>query len=226
MQFNGAASPRDCSGGVTYEWDFGDGTTHSTAEDPAHTYTTPGIYTWKMTASIEGLTCVKSGVVTVTACSVSCSATATPASGGAPLQVQFQGGSTTSNCSGSVAYDWDFGDGSAHSPQQSPSHTYAAAGTCNWKLTVTAGGQTCTKSGTVTVAAVLAHLQCQRFGGRRRPPLAVTLHGLRQPRELLRHADHRWDFGDGTAHSSSAGSHTPTAPWASTPGSSPPASAG
>lgn len=43
----------------------------------------------------------------------------------------------TSNASGALGYDWDFGDGSAHSTAASPSHTYATANTYHVVLTVT-----------------------------------------------------------------------------------------
>ncbi|GIJ46808.1 hypothetical protein Val02_36940 [Virgisporangium aliadipatigenens] len=45
VQFNGTKS-----GGVSWRWDFGDGTT-STEADPRHTYTKPGTYTVKLTVT-------------------------------------------------------------------------------------------------------------------------------------------------------------------------------
>ena len=54
--------------------------------------------------------------------------------------------------SGGVAYEWDFGDGSPTSDEPSPSHTYAAAGTFNAKLTVTyADGEELSKTVQVIV---------------------------------------------------------------------------
>lgn len=41
-----------------------------------------------------------------------------------------------------LTYSWDFGDGSAVSTAENPSHTYAAAGTYRVELTVTEGAQT------------------------------------------------------------------------------------
>ena len=46
VQFNGSRSL-----GLSYEWDFGDGSAHSTEADPAHTYTQPGVYTAKLTVT-------------------------------------------------------------------------------------------------------------------------------------------------------------------------------
>ena len=51
-----------------------------------------------------------------------------------------------------TAWEWDFGDGTTHATTASPSHTYAAPGTYNVKLTVTDGdGLTGQKTTAVTV---------------------------------------------------------------------------
>ncbi|MFB9713129.1 fibronectin type III domain-containing protein [Arthrobacter methylotrophus] len=63
-------------------------------------------------------------------------------------------GSTSSDPGGSVAsYSWDFGDGSPAGTGVKPSHTYAAAGTYQVKLTVT---DNTGLTGTVTHAVTLA----------------------------------------------------------------------
>jgi PKD repeat protein len=49
---------------TSYSWDFGDGGT-STAQNPAHTYTTAGIYTVELTATGSGGTNSKTGNITV-----------------------------------------------------------------------------------------------------------------------------------------------------------------
>lgn len=85
-------------------------------------------------------------------CTVNCTATVPPA-GQTGTPVAFAATATATNCSGPPTFTWDFGDGSATSSQQNPSHTYAAAGTRTWALTVTAGGQTCTKTGTITITS-------------------------------------------------------------------------
>lgn len=61
---------------------------------------------------------------------------------------------TPSNCAGSPTYDWNFGDGSAHSTAQNPSHTFASAGTFNWSLAVSVNGVPCSKSGSITISGV------------------------------------------------------------------------
>lgn len=56
----------------------------------------------------------------------------TPVSGASPLTVQF----TATITGPATIYDWDFGDGTAHSAAQNPSHIYASAGTRTVILTV------------------------------------------------------------------------------------------
>ena len=43
------------TGVATYDWDWGDGTTHGTQKSPKHTYTKSGSYQWKVTVSIRYL---------------------------------------------------------------------------------------------------------------------------------------------------------------------------
>lgn len=83
-------------------------------------------------------------------CSLSCTASASPSVGGAPLQVVFTGTAQATGCAGAPTYAWAFGDG-ATSAAQNPTYTYSNAGTYDWSLTVTADGQSCSRAGTVTV---------------------------------------------------------------------------
>ena len=84
-------------------------------------------------------------------CMLTCSATV-PGTATTGVAVQFTGGATASNCTGSPVFDWDFGDGTPHSSLQSPTHTYSSAGVKSWSLTVTiSGASPCSQSGTITV---------------------------------------------------------------------------
>ena len=64
-------------------------------------------------------------------------ATGSPLSGNAPLVVNFDGTGSTDSDGTIASYDWNFGDGTAHSSASQPSHTYTAAGTRTVTLTVT-----------------------------------------------------------------------------------------
>jgi PKD repeat protein len=54
------------------------------------------------------------------------------------------------DCPNLPTYTWSFGDGGT-STRQSPSHTYAAAGTFNWSVVMSTGGQSVTRTGSITV---------------------------------------------------------------------------
>jgi PKD repeat protein len=65
-------------------------------------------------------------------------AAATPSNGLAPLNVSFSSaGSNDPDAGQAITYDWDFGDGSAHSALANPSHQYTTNGTRTATLTVT-----------------------------------------------------------------------------------------
>ena len=81
------------------------------------------------------------------------SATATPASGLAPLNVQFNANAVDSD-GDALTYDWDFGDASTHGTTANPQHTFTANGTYAVKLTVTdTTAQTATSSLSEVVGA-------------------------------------------------------------------------
>jgi glucose/arabinose dehydrogenase/PKD repeat protein len=64
-------------------------------------------------------------------------ATASPSFGPLPLQVSFSAAGSSDPDGDSVTYDWDFGDGSAHSAERDPTHVYSDPGEFEAKLTVT-----------------------------------------------------------------------------------------
>ena len=51
---------------LTYDWDFGDGTPHSSSQYAAHTYASPGTYQWKVTATVSGISASSSGSIIIT----------------------------------------------------------------------------------------------------------------------------------------------------------------
>lgn len=152
VNFTATANASGCSGTPSFSWDFGDGGT-STEQNPSHTYTTEGTFNWTLTVTVDNKTCTKSGTVTVSQggqCVLTCDASASPNSGNAPLNVTFTATETHEGCTGTPTFSWQFGDGETSS-EQNPTHTYQNAGTYNWSLTVSVDGQSCTKTGTITV---------------------------------------------------------------------------
>jgi hypothetical protein len=78
-----------------------------------------------------------------------------PATGMTGAAVSFQGTYLSSGCTGAPTFDWNFGDASPHSSEQSPSHTYAFGGTFSWSVTMSLPGKTVTTGRTITIASTL-----------------------------------------------------------------------
>ena len=64
-------------------------------------------------------------------------ATATPTFGAAPLQVSFKGSGSSDPDGDPLAYEWDFGDGTAKSTSKDPAHTFTKGGDFDARLKVT-----------------------------------------------------------------------------------------
>ncbi len=155
VSFTGSAS-----GGTapyTYSWNFGDGSATSTAQNPSHTYTAAGTYTATLTVTDSASPAnTATSTVTVKVSAVGSPLTATasalPTSGQIPLNASFTG--SASGGTPPYSYSWDFGDGSATSTAQDPSHTYTNAGTYTATLTVTDSASPAnTASSTVSITA-------------------------------------------------------------------------
>ncbi len=122
----------------SYSWNFGDGSATSTAQNPSHSYSTAGTYTATLTVTdtsspVKTATATVSITVSAVGSPLTASASAIPTSGQVPLTVNFTG--TASGGTPPYSYSWNFGDGSATSTAQNPSHTYNTAGTYTATLT-------------------------------------------------------------------------------------------
>jgi PKD repeat protein len=123
---------------IAWSWDFGDGNI-STLQNPTHTYMSDGMFTVTLTVTDNSaLQDNDTAPVTVTLTVppvASFTMNPSPATGLAPLNVQFTDTSTDSDGT-IVAWSWNFGDGNT-STQQNPSHTYTSGGNFTVTLTVT-----------------------------------------------------------------------------------------
>jgi len=116
-------------------WDFGDGAA-STAPIPTHTYLAAGKFMPQLTATnSDGGTVIGVGPAVVVSLPAA-QFDASPASGGAPLPVQFAGPANDSGGNAITHWSWDFGDGAA-SAAQNPLHTYTRSGNFSPALVVT-----------------------------------------------------------------------------------------
>ena len=66
VSFRGFASWSNCSQPPSFLWDFGDRTAPAGGATPTHVYAAPGTWEWQMTVMVDGVYCVRSGVIIVT----------------------------------------------------------------------------------------------------------------------------------------------------------------
>lgn len=67
VQLSALAQTAGCTGDLTYQWDFGDGTPSSSEQNPFHVYPNPGQYTWKVTADVGSTGWSEGGTISVSA---------------------------------------------------------------------------------------------------------------------------------------------------------------
>lgn len=124
---------------VTYQWNFGDGTTGSN-RTTTHAFSTPGTYLVQLTvidgygrsASTSQLVSVGAGVNPTATFAFS------PTDPLPGVRVNFNASASRAAPGRTiVSYSWDFGDGTANASGVQVSHTYTALGTYTVTLVVT-----------------------------------------------------------------------------------------
>ena len=117
-----------------WEWDFGDGKI-STVQNPSHTYLTLGNYNVSLKAT-NSFGCfsfaTRPSYIQIGSGATAQFTNSTPNSCKAPAMINFV---NTSTGTGSLNYQWDFGDGTT-STSSSPSHNYLLPGSYTVKLIV------------------------------------------------------------------------------------------
>ncbi|MBA6316357.1 PKD domain-containing protein [Cellulophaga baltica] len=223
VQFTGDTSTDPDTGDtLTYAWDFGDGSTATTA-NPSHTFTTPGTYDVTLTVTDDGTPALSSSEATITI-TVNTPANQAPTavassdvtSGEASLAVQFTGDTSSDPDAGDIlTYTWDFGDGTT-ATTANPSHTFTTAGTYDVKLTVTDNGTPSLSSSEVTLTitvtapanqAPTAVASSDVTSGEASLAVQFTGDTSSDPDtgDILTYA---WDFGDGSTATTANPSHT------------------
>jgi PKD repeat protein len=187
---------------VTYEWDFGDGTT-SVAANPSHTYINPGVYTIRLivansngckdTFMIAPVTATVAGnnfnpLIPIVAC--------------APFTINLSDNSLSSS------WLWNFGDGTT-STLSNPSHTYNVPGTYIVSLNTTGTNGGCSQNvpnlRTIIINGGIADFtHTETFC----PPYIGVFTDSSSNAVAW-----NWDFGDGSFSSLQNPSHTFASPW-------------
>lgn len=127
--------------------------------------------------------------------------TGSPRSGTAPLSVQFIDNSTGYP----TFWNWNFGDGTGNSTQQSPAHVYQSPGTYNVTLTVSNayGQSTVHKAGYITVST--PGLQADFNGYPQAGFVPLTVQFMDASTGV--HNQWAWSFGDGGTSNAANPSH-------------------
>ena len=151
VSFVAPDKPGTCSQTVAYDWDFGDGSPHSTQQSPSHVYPAAGAVTWTLTIAMNGSTCTDTGRITVSpACDLRCDGTVEPRAKISD-SVNFLGSVAASDCIGSPIPRWTFGDATPDSWREDLGHSFEVPGTYEWRFTATIGNNVCTDSGTIQI---------------------------------------------------------------------------
>jgi PKD repeat protein len=196
--------------GLTYNWDFGDGTTGSGA-NPVHTYATDGVYTITLVVTgSDGCTATTSATVFLNNnpgnyCDVSIQINPVDS-----LTFGFSGTLFAFDSTAILTYSWDFGDGTSSTDPQ-PVHTYATGGFYIVTLTVI------TSSGCVATTELQFSTDfppfpnCDAFIDYNQTDTSTFsfyafAYGMNGDSTQL--MSYTWDFGDGTTGTGPNPTHT------------------
>src|ERR1017187_5823439 len=192
------------TGSITnYFWDFGDGaTTNGPDGFSDHTYQGTGTFTVTLIASGPVGSATNTQVNLITTGFITANFSASPTNGVAPLEVAFDGFSST----GSITnYFWDFGDGTTSNETDSfLGHTYQVGGTFTVPLVVSgpAGSGTNTQVNLITTSLLPPVANFSASPTNDVAPLDVEFDGLSSTGSIT---NYFWDFGDGTTTSGQGG---------------------
>lgn len=181
-------------------WDFGDGTS-STQPNPTHTYAQEGTYKVKLTVNNN---CGSNSIVkdVVVASLPVANFNATPTSGCAPLEVQFNNLSSANV----KKWEWTFNGGSpATSTLPNPKVTFAQTGnyTVSLKVSNDQGEHSIRKENYINAAGTTPTAQFSYSNNTGQ--LTVTFTNT-----SINATSYEWDFGDGTSSTVKSPVHTYT----------------
>lgn len=170
----------------TYSWNFGDGSS-SNAANPAHTYTTAGVYTVTLTVTTSNGCTISKTTIIHAGTRVTPSFTASPTNACVKVPITFTNNTVASN---TVTYEWYFGDGSS-STSNSTTHYYSSPFT--YDVTLVADNQGCldslVKSAYITINPPNAKFTYQYSCNARNVSFTNSSIGA---------TSFEWNFGDGS----------------------------
>lgn len=217
-----ASASSDPDGSITsYVWNWGDGSSTSSGVTAQHTYQSHGTHNIILTVyddDTPALSAQAQRPVIVTAPNLSPVAnfTRTPATGTAPLLVNFDASASTDPDGTIASYSWDWVDGTAAGSGSTPSHTFTVPSLYPVRLTVTDNdGATASSTLVVEVSAapqnpVASFTRSPTSGN---IPLVVSTNASASSDPDGTIETYLWDWGDGTATSTGVtAQHTYTEP--------------
>lgn len=183
------------SGPWTYQWDFGDGTTSTDPLVSSHVYGNYGVYTIRLVVTNNVCAETQAQQVEILAIPPIVDFNYDPASGCAPLTVQF---TNLSQFADPGTYQWDFGDQSTSS-MINPRHTYFQPGKYSVSLSASnITGQTVNE----TKQAIIEVFPRPNAEFEIKPRLVYIPGGIMYTNNRSFDASRFiWDFGDGTTSS-------------------------
>ncbi len=187
------------TGILNYQWSFGDGGV-STAANPSHTYTVPGVYTVRLiTTNSSGCsdTLVKNNLINIGTINAAFSS---PATACAQTPISF----TNTSLPAPAAATWDFGDGTSSSSIH-PVKTYTTTGIFQVQLISDFGGCLDTAYGSITIFDNPVADFTAPDTSSCKAPLTVNFKN-----NSTGAATYQWDFGDGNTSATANPSHTYT----------------
>jgi gliding motility-associated-like protein len=152
VNFSGLSRSNDLLSG--WQWNFGDGAT-SSAQNPSHRYTTPGVYTVSLVSTSQ-FGCVDSAHSLPITVNVSPKIAVVPPTAAAcvPASFTYQG-NITRNAPGTLTWNWTFGNGNTSTQQNPAAQVYTIPNTYTVRALVThSNGCTDSAFSTVTVRAL------------------------------------------------------------------------
>lgn len=194
---------------TSWLWDFGNNST-AAQKNPVVTYSTPGVYTVKLTVSNTAGSSVltKTGYITVYDKPV-VHFTASDSSNCIPFTTKFTDLSTTTV--GNInSWQWDFDDGTT-STLQNPQHLYTQSGNFNITLQVTSNGGCSSSLSKLAYIKAADSIRTQfNFSApaKCKPPETIAFFNNTTGPGTL---SYKWDFGDGVSVNTFSPTHTYTA---------------